>query len=132
MADKVNLSDAFQRVHAPWTPMVVGELNGQQVKIARASGDFVWHHHAEADELFLVVEGVLDLYLKAPDGAERLVSLSPGELYIVPRGVEHKPVARDGDVHLLLFEPEATRNTGNVQGALTVAPRDLKHLGEAD
>ena len=128
MVDKVNLNAAFAAVPAPWTPLVVGALNGQHVKIARARGSFVWHHHERADELFLVVEGVLDMHLRDADGAEHVVTLEAGEFTIVPRGVEHKPVARGGDVHLLLFEPEATRNTGNVDGAHTIEPEDLQHL----
>lgn len=128
MTETVNLSAAFAQVLEPWSPLVVGELNGQHVKLARARGSFVWHHHAHADELFLVVEGVLDMHLRDADGAERVVTVEAGEFTIVPRGVEHKPVARDGDVHLLLFEPEATRNTGNVDGALTIEPEDLQRM----
>jgi len=92
----------------------VGELNGQHVKVAKAKGDFVWHHHENEDELFLVLDGTLRLEFR--DGA---VTLGPGELYIVPRGVEHRPVA-SGEVHLLLFEPVSTLNTGNVRNERTV------------
>jgi mannose-6-phosphate isomerase-like protein (cupin superfamily) len=92
----------------------VGELNGQHVKLAKAKGDFVWHHHENEDELFLVLDGTLRLEFR--DGA---VTLGPGELYIVPRGVEHRPVA-SGEVHLLLFEPVSTLNTGNVRNERTV------------
>jgi mannose-6-phosphate isomerase-like protein (cupin superfamily) len=92
----------------------VGELNGQHVKLAKAKGDFVWHHHENEDELFLVLDGTLRLEFR--DGA---VTLGPGELYIVPRGVEHRPVASD-EVHLLLFEPASTLNTGNVRNERTV------------
>ena len=92
----------------------MGELNGQHVKLAKAKGDFVWHHHENEDELFLVLDGTLRLEFR--DGA---VTLGPGELYIVPRGVEHRPVA-SGEVHLLLFEPVSTLNTGNVRNERTV------------
>ncbi len=130
MVEKVNLSAAFETVPTPWTPLIVGALNGQHVKLARARGSFVWHHHERADELFLVVAGVLDMHLRDSDGAERVLTLEAGEFTIVPRGVEHKPVARDGDVQLLLFEPEATRNTGNVDGVHTIEPEDLRRFGE--
>ena len=129
VSEKVNLSAAFGQISAPWTPQLVGELNGQHVKLAKASGSFVWHHHVHADELFFIVRGVLDMHLKDTAGAEQVVTLSEGELYIVPRGVEHKPVARGGEVHLLLFEPQGTRNTGNVEGDYTIEPEDLQRLG---
>ncbi len=132
MVDKVNVRETFSQVAAPWTPLIVGELNGQQVKLARARGDFVWHHHAEADELFYVVDGVLDMHLREADGREHILTLTPGEFTIVPRGVEHKPVAREGDVQLLLFEPADTRNTGNVVAEQTIAPAELKRLGEGE
>jgi mannose-6-phosphate isomerase-like protein (cupin superfamily) len=92
----------------------VGELNGQHVKLAKAKGEFVWHHHENEDELFLVLDGTLRLEFR--DGA---VTLGPGELYIIPRGVEHRPVASE-EVHLLLFEPVSTLNTGNVRNERTV------------
>ncbi len=132
MSEKVNLSAAFAQIPNPWVPMVVGELNGQHVKLAKARGSFIWHHHEREDELFLVVQGVLDLHLKDADGAERVVSIGEGEFYVVPCGVEHKPVARHGEVHLLLFEPTSTRNTGNVDGAYTVVPEDLQHRRTTD
>ena len=125
MMDKVTLESAFAQISEPWTPHIVATLNGQEVKLARASGAFVWHHHAEVDELFFVVNGVLDMHLKDAEGRERVVRLEPGELFVVPKGVEHKPVALDGDAELLLFEPQGTLNTGNVTGALTNAARTL-------
>jgi len=124
----VTLSHAFSQISAPWTPHIIGELNGQHVKLAKAEGEFVWHHHAEVDELFLVVQGALDMHLRDPEGAERIVTLEQGELLVVPQGVEHKPVAREGGAHLLLFEPTGTRNTGNVIGEQTVEAEDLKRL----
>ena len=113
--EKVNLSEKLSRVDAFWSPRIVGELNGQHVKIAKLKGEFVWHHHEHEDELFLVVSGRLRLQL--PD---REVALEPGELFIVPRGVEHRPVA-DDETHVLLFEPAGTLNTGNVTNDHTVA-----------
>lgn len=106
--DKVNLEEKLAQITQPWQPHIVGELNGQHVKLAKLDGEFVWHHHDDEDELFLIVKGHLDLELR-----ERTISLSPGEFFIVPRGVEHRPVARE-PVELLLFEPAGTLNTGNV------------------
>ena len=114
--DKVNLAARFAGIAEHWRPQVVAELNGQEVKLARVRGEFVWHHHAEEDELFLVVSGRLRIEFR--DGA---VELGAGELLVVPRGVEHRPVAEE-DVELLLFEPAATRNTGNVVHPTLTAP----------
>jgi len=111
---KVNLAEKLTHVHEHWSPRLVGELNGQHVRIAKVKGEFVWHHHDDEDELFLVLHGRLVLELR--DGR---VELGEGEMCIVPRGVEHRPVAED-EAHLLLFEPATTRNTGNVTSDLTV------------
>jgi mannose-6-phosphate isomerase-like protein (cupin superfamily) len=111
---KVRLADALAQFDDRWSPRIVGELNGQHVKLAKLEGEFVWHHHAAEDELFLVLEGHLDMHLEG-----RVIGLDPGEMLIVPRGVEHKPVAR-GVVHVLLFEPASTLNTGNVVDERTV------------
>jgi mannose-6-phosphate isomerase-like protein (cupin superfamily) len=97
-----------------WSPRLVAELNGQHVKLVKLEGAFVWHSHAEEDELFLVLEGTLRMELR--DGT---LELGPGQMLVVPRGVEHCPVA-DGEVHVLLFEPAGTLNTGNVRNARTV------------
>lgn len=113
-AGVVRLAEKFGLFNEHWSPKVVGELNGQHVKLAKLLGEFVWHHHAEEDELFLVVKGELELHLR-----DRVVTLREGELFIVPRGVDHKPVARE-EVHLLMMEPASTVNTGNVGGARTV------------
>ncbi len=118
MLEVVNLAQKFALFSDHWQPCIVGELNGQQVKLARLKGEFVWHHHDDADELFLVIDG--KLRLKLPDGE---VQLAPGEFAIVPRGVEHMPVA-DEEVQVLLFEPAATRNTGNVENERTVTDLD--------
>jgi mannose-6-phosphate isomerase-like protein (cupin superfamily) len=119
-AEKVNLAGKLQRITEHWSPRIVGELNGQHVRLAKLSGPFVWHHHAEEDELFLVLEGRLRMELR-----DREIGLEAGEMLIVPRGVEHRPVA-EGEVHVLLFEPASTRNTGNVEDERTV--RDLERI----
>ncbi|MBD89097.1 MAG: hypothetical protein CL940_02020 [Deltaproteobacteria bacterium] len=128
MRDKVNLRAAFGRITEPWSPVVAGELNGQQVKLAKARGSYIWHHHEHEDELFLVIEGTLDMHLKDDRGAARVVTLEEGEFYIVPRGVEHKPEARGGDAHMLLFEPSSTRSTGAVDHAYSLEPEELATL----
>lgn len=111
--EKINLAEKFSRFSEHWTPKVVGELNGQQVKLAKLLGPFVWHHHESEDELFLVVKGRLRMELR-----DKTVELEAGEFLIVPRGVEHRPVA-DEEVQVLLFEPASTLNTGNVRSELT-------------
>lgn len=112
--DKVNLAQKLRRFTDHWNPRVVGELNGQHVKLVKLKGDFVWHQHEHADELFLVLEGRLVIQLR-----DRDIALEPGELFIVPKGVEHKPVAT-AETHVLLFEPAGTLNTGNVTNERTV------------
>ncbi len=114
IAEPVNLAEKLSAIADYWNPRIVGELNGQQVRLAKAKGEFVWHRHQNEDELFLVLEGVLRLELR--DGA---VLLRAGEMFIVPRGIEHRPVA-DEEVHLLLFEPDSTLNTGDVRDERTV------------
>jgi mannose-6-phosphate isomerase-like protein (cupin superfamily) len=113
--DKVNLADKLALFNTHWDPKIVGELNGQHVKLVKFHGAFVWHQHEREDELFLVVKGQFDMEFR-----DRCVTLQEGEFIIVPRGVEHRPVAAQ-EVHVLLFEPASTLNTGNVQDALTVA-----------
>ena len=107
MRGKVNLDESFARIADPWSPRIVGELNGQHVKLARLRGEFVWHSHANEDELFLVLSGRLRMELRDGD-----IYVEPGEFLIVPRGVEHRPVAED-EVRVLLFEPVGTLNTGD-------------------
>ncbi|WP_419950902.1 cupin domain-containing protein [Candidatus Palauibacter sp.] len=109
----VNLDEKFGRVSEYWQPRVVAELNDYQFKIARVKGEFVWHDHADTDEAFFVLEGTLRIDL--PDGA---VEIGPGELYVVPRGVKHRPVAEE-EVKLLLVEPRGVVNTGDERGDLT-------------
>lgn len=111
---KVVLAEKLALVDRPWDPKIVAELNGQQVRIAKLAGPFVWHRHEAEDELFLLLAGKLRIELR--DGA---VELEPGELVVVPRGIEHRPVA-DGEAHVLLFEPASTLNTGNMRDERTV------------
>jgi mannose-6-phosphate isomerase-like protein (cupin superfamily) len=111
---KVNLAEKFGLFDEYWSPKIVGELNGQVVKIAKLKGEFLWHHHEGEDELFLVVKGRLVIRLR-----DRDVVLEEGELFVVPRGVEHMPVAEQ-EAHVLMFEPQSTLNTGNVRTERTV------------
>ena len=112
--DVVNLEERLARFSSHWDPKVVAELNGQHVKLAKLHGPFVWHRHEEEDELFLVLRGTLRMELR-----ERALTLRKGELFVVPRGVEHRPVAEE-EVHVLLFEPAGTLNTGDAGGPRTV------------
>ena len=112
--EKVDLRQKLSLFNERWSPRVVAELNGQEVKLVKLEGEFVWHSHAEEDELFLVLEGTLRMDLR-----DRTIELSPGQLLVVPRGVEHRPVA-EGEVHVLLFEPAGTLNTGDVRNERTV------------
>jgi mannose-6-phosphate isomerase-like protein (cupin superfamily) len=112
--EKVSVPQKLAQFHDHWNPRIVGELNGQHVKLVKFQGEFVWHHHEHEDELFLVVKGRFRM-----DFRDRQLWLEEGEFLIVPRGVEHRPVAHD-EVHVLLFEPATTLNTGNVQDERTV------------
>jgi mannose-6-phosphate isomerase-like protein (cupin superfamily) len=118
----INLRQKFDSLREMWTPKVVAELNGQYVKVVKFQGEYVWHHHADEDEMFLVLDGHVDIHLR--DG---MVSLDAGECCVVPRGVEHKPVARQL-ASVLLFEPASTRNTGNVDHGYTIDAADLEHI----
>lgn len=112
--ERIDLVEKLSRIDERWSPRIVAELNGQHVKLVKLEGEFVWHSHAEEDELFLVLSGQLRIELR--DGA---VVLGPGQMVVVPRGIEHRPVA-EGEVHVLLFEPAGTLNTGNVRNERTV------------
>ena len=112
--EKVNFADKLARFTDHWSPKIVGELNGQQVKLVKFQGPFVWHHHENEDELFLVVKGRFRTEFR-----DRHVWLEEGEFLIVPRGVEHRPVAEE-EAHVLLFEPGSTLNTGNVRDERTL------------
>ena len=110
---KVNLQTAFSSFNDHWNPRIIGELNGQQVKAAKLKGEFVFHHHDDEDEMFMVITGNLKMALEN----ETLI-IKPGEFIIIPKGVSHKPIA-DEEVELLLFEPASTLNTGNVSNEFT-------------
>lgn len=116
MIQKVSLADALSNLSEHWRPQVVGSLNGQEIKVVKFRGPFVWHHHADADEMFLGVRGRFSIELR--DG---VVHLGPGDLVIIPRGTEHRPVA-DEEVEVVLFEPAGIRNTGNVEHPTLTAP----------
>lgn len=111
---KVNLSEKFSLFSDFSSPKIVGELNSQQVKLVKMIGEFVWHHHETEDELFYIVKGSLDMHLR-----DQIITINAGEFLIVPHGVEHKPVANE-EVHIMLFEPATTLNTGNTENEKTV------------
>jgi mannose-6-phosphate isomerase-like protein (cupin superfamily) len=113
MLEKVDLAQKFGLFDEPWSPKIVAELNDTDVKVVKLDGEFVWHHHDDEDELFWVVSGRLRMELR--DGE---VILEPGELLVVPKGVEHRPVA-EGETHVVLIEPRTTLNTGNVRNDRT-------------
>ena len=112
--EKVNLAAKLRQFNDSWRPRIVGELNGQHVKLVKLKGEFIWHHHEAEDELFLVLKGRLVIRLRDKD-----ITLEEGEFLIVPRRVEHQPVATE-EAHVLLFEPQSTLNTGNVRNERTV------------
>ena len=120
MPDSINLAAKLAEIPEHWRPRVVGELNGQAVKLVKLQGEFVWHHHETEDELFLVLSGHLRMEFR--DGSREL---DPGEFLIVPRGVEHRPVA-EVETAVLLFEPLGVRNTGNVAHTTLTAPTDVR------
>lgn len=111
---KVNVAEKLDAVNEHWTPKIVGELNGQHVKIAKLKGEFIWHAHEHEDELFYVVQGALDIEFR-----DSTIHLEAGEFIIVPRGVEHKPSAPH-EAHVLLFEPASTLNTGDRRNERTI------------
>jgi mannose-6-phosphate isomerase-like protein (cupin superfamily) len=111
---KINLAEKFDRFTDQWSPKIVADLNDSHVKLAKVQGEFVWHQHAEEDELFIVVRGELTIELR--DGQ---VTLAPGEMVVIPKGIEHRPMARD-EVHLMLIEPKAIRHTGDLVNERTV------------
>lgn len=106
----INLKDKFSKFNDQWSPKIVGELNGQYVKLAKLQGEFVWHSHENEDELFMVFQGILTMHFR-----DKSVIVKPGEFLTVPRGVEHYPVVEGDEVHLLLFEPKDTLHTGEVE-----------------
>jgi mannose-6-phosphate isomerase-like protein (cupin superfamily) len=106
--EKINLAEKFSLFSEHWSPKIVGELNGQQVKLVKFQGEFVWHQHEHEDELFYVVQGAFNMEFR-----DKTITLNEGEFLVVPRGVEHRPVA-ENEVYVMLFEPATTLNTGNV------------------
>jgi mannose-6-phosphate isomerase-like protein (cupin superfamily) len=120
MPTQVSLSSTFSQIHEHWEPHIAGELNGQHIKLVKFQGEFVWHHHENEDEMFLVVKGSFRMEFR-----DKSVLLNEGEFIIVPRGVEHKPVG-DEECWVMLFEPASTLNTGNVVNERTV--HELKRL----
>jgi mannose-6-phosphate isomerase-like protein (cupin superfamily) len=114
MAETVNIAEKFGQIDGYWQPRIAGELNDSYIKLAKLKGEFVWHHHENEDEMFLVVKGRLCIRLR-----DRDLWIEEGEFAIIPRGVEHKPVAEE-EVHVMLLEPKTTVNTGNVQNERTV------------
>lgn len=113
MINKVNIADKLSLINEYWSPKIVGELNGQHVKLVKFMGEFTKHHHENEDELFLVIKGSFKMVLD-----DKTIEVNEGEYIIIPRGVDHKPVA-DEEVHVMLFEPASTLNTGNVKNEFT-------------
>jgi mannose-6-phosphate isomerase-like protein (cupin superfamily) len=110
----INLNEKFGLFNEHWTPKIIGELNGQAVKLAKVQGEFIWHDHAHEDELFFILKGSLKIEFR-----DKTLVLKEGEMLIIPRGVEHKPIAEE-EVWLMLFEPISTKHTGEVKHELTV------------
>jgi mannose-6-phosphate isomerase-like protein (cupin superfamily) len=111
--EKINIDNKLNLFQDHWNPRIIGELNGQHVKLAKLKGEFIWHSHEKEDELFYVIKGSLKMEFR-----DRVEILQPGEMIIVPRGVEHKPVAEE-EVHVMLFEPASTINTGEIENERT-------------
>jgi len=120
MMEKVNLAQKFAQIHEYWKPYIAGELNGQLVKLDKLKGEFIWHHHEHEDEMFLVVKGRFRMEFR-----DRHVWLEEGEFIVVPRGLEHRPVA-DQEAWIMLFEPASTLNTGNIENERTL--QELEHV----
>ncbi len=112
--DVINIQEKFKLFSDLWSPKKIGELNGQQILLAKLKGEFLFHKHDHEDELFIVMKGSLDIELR-----DKTITLNEGELYIVPKGIEHKPIAKE-EVHLLLFEPLSIKHTGNIVADITV------------
>jgi mannose-6-phosphate isomerase-like protein (cupin superfamily) len=117
---KINLAEKLSKFSDHYNPRIVGELNGQLVKLVKFKGEFIWHHHELEDELFYVMKGNFEMHFR-----DKVVTINEGEFIIVPRGIEHKPVA-ENEVEVMLFEPATTLNTGNVENEKT--QKELKHI----
>ena len=111
--DKINIAQKLALFNDYWNPRIAGELNGQHIKLVKFKGEFVWHKHENEDEMFLVIKGDFTMELR-----DKIIDLKEGEMIIIPKGTEHRPVAKD-EVHIMLFEPVLTLNTGNVKNELT-------------
>ncbi|MEL6133431.1 MAG: cupin domain-containing protein [Bacteroidota bacterium] len=111
----VNIQQKFSLFQDQWSPKIIAECNGQDVKLAKLEGEFVWHDHKEEDELFFVIKGVLQIEFR-----DQMVTLQPGEMIVVPKGVEHKPIAKE-EVWVMLFESQSIKHTGDVQSEITVS-----------
>lgn len=111
---KININDKLNTFSEYWSPKIVGDINETYVKLAKLKGEFVWHMHENEDEMFMVIKGRMVIKLRTED-----ITLNEGEIFIIPRGIEHMPVAED-EVHVMLFEPKTTLNTGNVKNEKTV------------
>jgi len=116
--ESINLEDKFSKFSEHWLPKIIAQMNDYHIKLAKVQGEFIWHDHPETDEMFLVVKGQLEIHLR-----DEVVTLNEGEMYVVPKGVEHKPVA-ENECHILLIEPIGTVNTGDVVDEKT-APNDV-------
>jgi mannose-6-phosphate isomerase-like protein (cupin superfamily) len=116
---KINLSDKLSKVQEFWKPAIVAELNGHHVKLVKFKGEFVWHHHDAEDEMFLVLHGSFRMEYRDMGGHQLSIEIGEGEFIVIPKGMEHRPVAAE-EVHVMLFEPTSTLNTGNVRNAMTV------------
>tara|TARA_R110000822_G_scaffold40885_1_gene111070 strand:- start:558 stop:917 length:360 start_codon:yes stop_codon:yes gene_type:complete len=110
----INIQEKFKLFSELWTPKKIGELNGQQILLAKIKGEFIWHAHEHEDELFMIIKGSLIIEFR-----DKKIELNEGEIYIIPKGVEHKPIAQE-EVHVLLFEPLDIKHTGNVMADVTV------------
>ena len=118
--EAVNLSKKFDLINKHWSPRLLGELNNQAVKIAKLKGEFIWHHHENEDEMFFVIKGSMTIKLKDKD-----IVLNKNEFFIIPKGVEHKPVAQN-EVLVMMFEPMTTINTGNIESNITI--KDIERV----
>ena len=108
MAEKVSIPDKFEAFSDHWAPRIVARYNDNEVRLVRVEGEFIWHQHEDTDELFLILEGTLDMEMR-----DRTVTLNAGDLFVMPRGTEHRPCARNGEVKLLLIDPKDMPNTGD-------------------
>ena len=118
MIQSINLAEKFELFEDQWTPKIIGELNGQYVKLAKLEGEFMWHSHQDEDELFMVIKGILIMHFR-----DKTVQTKPGEILIVPRGIEHLPETKE-EVWVMLFEPKETKHTGAIDSERTVHMQD--------